>query len=99
MSDKKLKFQNVYGREGIFTHNGRKYSFVNGIFQANQSEKELIKFLKDSSAWIDYVPTAEDKVKDLKAENEELKKALEETSEDKQASNSENEELKKKTKK
>lgn len=60
----KLKFQNVHGREGSFTVNKRRYSFFNAIFEVKKDDKDLIKFFKESSGWIDYVPTAEDKVKE-----------------------------------
>ena len=85
-----MKFQNVHGREGTFTYENKKYSFVCGVLEVDEKDKNnkgLIKFLQDSPAWIDYKPSAEDEAKDLKQENEELKKLLEESSK-------ENEELK-----
>lgn len=80
-----MKFQNRHGKDGKFEFGQKRYSFKDGVFEVNKDRKDLIKFLKASSAWTDYVPTAEDKVKDysaeiekLKAENEALIKDLDE---------------------
>jgi hypothetical protein len=83
-----IKFQNVHGREGSFSFEGKKYSFLNSVLAVDKSEKSLIKYLKDSSSWADYKPSDKDQAKELKTENEELKKLLDE-------STKENEELKK----
>ncbi len=73
-----MKFKNCHGKTGRFTFKSKKYSFANGVFECTKDEKDLAKHLKASSAWTDYVPSAEDRAKDLKAENEELKKENEE---------------------
>jgi len=72
----KLKFQNVHGREGSFTVNKRKYSFFNGVFEVKKDDKDLVKFFKSSLGWIDYIPTAEDKVKESDKVIAELKKEI-----------------------
>ncbi len=87
-----MKFQNRYGSEGKVEFGGKRYSFKDGVFECNKDEEDLIKFLKASSAWADYKPTAEDKVKDysaeierLKLENKELQNLLDEVVSDKKS--------------
>lgn len=73
-----MKFQNRYGSSGKFDFNGKRYNFSDGVFECAKEDKDLIKFLTANTAWADYKPTAEDKVKDYKAENERLKAENEE---------------------
>jgi hypothetical protein len=78
---KSLKFSNNKGQDGTFSVSGKRYNFVNGVFEVRPSKedpcKELLEYFKKSPVWDDYVPTAADKAIILEKENEELKKDLE----------------------
>lgn len=88
-----MKFKNCSGLSGKFLFGGTKYSFKGGVFECNKNEKDLIKFLKASSAWADYVPTAEDKVKEYDKVIEGLTVSLDEATKANETLKAENEAL------
>lgn len=71
-----IKFQNIHGKTGRFSFEDKRYTYVGGVFAVESTNKKLIQYFQKASSWKAYAPNAEDKVLDLKAENEALKASL-----------------------